>query len=1123
MQGDGRSSPIGAPSRRAPYAGTRRKLVLAFDVGTTFSGISYSILDPGQVPTIKGVTEFPGQEATSAACKVPTIIYYDQQGNVKAVGAEALQDGIYERALEDNWVKAEWFKLHLRSEFNSPKGVGDNIPPLPRGKTAVDVFADFLSYLFNCTAGYIRNTHRNGEDLWATFLSATHSHSAKTSNDGIHFVLSHPNGWEGKEQAQMREAAAKANLVPNNHMGQERITFVTEGEASLHFAVLNGLLSDIRRNEAVVVVDAGGGTIDVSTYQGKDEGGAKSFGETSVSGCYFHGSVFVTLAAKGFIQKHIMTCFDKTTKLRFRSDKEPQYIKFGGTRDNDLHVNVRFGQMKLEGSDVANFFQASIDCVVQAVMDRQKASTQAIRHMILVGGFSGSGWLFEKVKAILTKKGMTVIRPENNVVKAVSDGAVSFYLDHYVRTRVAKVTYGVRKNTTFNPADPEHLERAHAAFTDQRGITRLKGAFATILSKGTEVHEETRFSQSFGRTRDNPEDLKKTDTAIKCYRGENNSPKWMDIDSDNFTNLCTLYAEIPHYRRMNSVGETYYSVSYDVVLLFGLTELKAYMQWKENGVVKTSPAELYDEQGEYYIFQVATLRTVRPTKIHRQAFLMLVKLRGTNYFTQNLSNSWDIVQTPDKFQLSKVLPNMPIIFHAAPVNSPYQRYPAQEATSTACKIPTIIYYEQQGKVRAAGAGATQDGIFEQAQEDNWSKAEWFKLHLRSNFGSSKHLVESIPSLPPGKNIVDVFADFLSYLLECTAIYIQDAQPNGKELWEDFRSSTLSPATPAADAIHFILSHPNGWEGKEQNQMREASVKANLIPDTSEGHKRITFVSEGEASLHFAVQSGLLSHIGANEGIVVVDAGGGTIDVSTYRRQDERLDARTFEEIADAQYIKFGGTRDNDACANIRFGQMKLTPNFSGSRMWFCDPSREQCAVSDGAISFYLDHHVRARVAKVTYGVFSSSRFEEKDPEHLKRIHQKFKSHDGTIMINGGFSVILPKGRRVKEEEEFSHSFYTQSIHPNALSTIAPSIVCFRGEIDEPSWVDADPEKFSQIFTLFADLSRVPRQAQINPKGKTYYQVNYETVILFGLTEIQAYVRWKEDGVSKRSPASIIYE
>jgi len=51
---------------------------------------------------------FPAQETISGASKIPTIIYYDSNGNVKAVGAEATKEGIYDAALEGNWYKAEW-------------------------------------------------------------------------------------------------------------------------------------------------------------------------------------------------------------------------------------------------------------------------------------------------------------------------------------------------------------------------------------------------------------------------------------------------------------------------------------------------------------------------------------------------------------------------------------------------------------------------------------------------------------------------------------------------------------------------------------------------------------------------------------------------------------------------------------------------------------------------------------------------------------------------------------------------------------------------------------------------------------------------------------------------------
>ena len=41
---------------RAPYYGPLRKLIIALDIGTTFSGAAYALLDPGQVPQTRSVT-----------------------------------------------------------------------------------------------------------------------------------------------------------------------------------------------------------------------------------------------------------------------------------------------------------------------------------------------------------------------------------------------------------------------------------------------------------------------------------------------------------------------------------------------------------------------------------------------------------------------------------------------------------------------------------------------------------------------------------------------------------------------------------------------------------------------------------------------------------------------------------------------------------------------------------------------------------------------------------------------------------------------------------------------------------------------------------------------------------
>jgi hypothetical protein len=105
----------------------------------------------------------------------------------------------------------------------------------------------------------------------------------------------------------------------------------------------------------------------------------------------------------------------------------------------------------------------------------------------------------------------------------------------------------------------------------------------------------------------------------------------------------------------------------------------------------------------------------------------------------------------------------------------------------------------------------------------------------------------VPPLPPNKTIVDVLADFLRYLFDCAATFIRDTHPNGSDLWNTLKEDT-----------DFVLSHPNGWEWKEQNKMRKAAVKAGLVPDTDIGHSRVSFVTEGEASLHFAIENGVLS-------------------------------------------------------------------------------------------------------------------------------------------------------------------------------------------------------------------------------------------------------------------------
>ena len=67
--------------------------------------------------------------------------------------------------------------------------------------------------------------------------------------------------------------------------------------------------------------------------------------------------------------------------------------------------------------------------------------------------------------------------------KAVSDGAISFYLDHFVRTRVSKLTYGIFGDIEYNPRAADLRSRSHKVFTSFSGTERIGDFFDIILPK----------------------------------------------------------------------------------------------------------------------------------------------------------------------------------------------------------------------------------------------------------------------------------------------------------------------------------------------------------------------------------------------------------------------------------------------------------------------------------------------------------------------------------------------------------------------------------------------------------------------------------------------------------------
>jgi len=180
------------------------------------------------------------------------VLYYDQYQKVLGWGCDiavALAPTGYPKP---GVQKVEWFPLHLMLEGNSYITPG-NLPPLPAGKSAVDVSADYLFKL--------RQAVRSS-------LLKTLGHTFARNERHINWVFTRPAVWTDAAIAALRASIVQAGYLRGEH--DDRLQVVTEAEATAMFCTKIGLLN-IRVHDAVLIVDCGTGTVDLIAYEVEQE------------------------------------------------------------------------------------------------------------------------------------------------------------------------------------------------------------------------------------------------------------------------------------------------------------------------------------------------------------------------------------------------------------------------------------------------------------------------------------------------------------------------------------------------------------------------------------------------------------------------------------------------------------------------------------------------------------------------------------------------------------------------------------------------------------------------------------------------------------------------------------
>ncbi|KAJ7675459.1 hypothetical protein B0H17DRAFT_1182845 [Mycena rosella] len=177
------------------------------------------------------------------------------------------------------------------------------------------------------------------------------------------------------------------------------------------------------------------------------------------------------------------------------------------------------------------------------------------------------------------------------------------------------------------------------------------------------------------------------------------------------------------------------------------------------------------------------------------------------------------------------------------------RWPKQ-ATPDA-KVPSVLYYDKNGKARAFGA-ETED-----------------ELRMRPTHLPIIRDLE-LPPLPSDVSVDKIFADHLGYIKDQVKSFITTTYGSGGNIWD-----ILSPT------MYVILTTPNGWEGAQQSRMRQAAIDAGLVDEA--GARRVKFVTEAEAAVLYAADSGSVGDWLVQDGhLILCDCGGGTIDITGYK-------------------------------------------------------------------------------------------------------------------------------------------------------------------------------------------------------------------------------------------------
>ncbi|XP_032889840.1 heat shock 70 kDa protein 12A isoform X2 [Amblyraja radiata] len=454
-------------------------VVVAIDFGTTSSGYAYSFArDPECIHIMR---RWEGGDPGVSNQKTPTTLLMTPDGKYHSFGYAA-RDFYHDLDPNDSkqWLYFEKFKMKLHT--TSDLTIETELEAANGKKVkAIEIFACALMFF---------------KDHALQELSD--QAGSQFENSEVRWVITVPAIWKQPAKQFMRHAAYKAGLASPDC--PEQLIIALEPEAAsiycrklrLHQMIdlsgmeaVNGysptetLASGITHGDRYLVVDCGGGTVDLTVHEVKlPEGHLKELYKASGGP---HGSIGVDYEFEKLLCKIFGEDFIEQFKIKRPAAWVDLMIAFESRkraaapgRTNPLNINLPFsfidyykkfrghsvehalrkssvnfvkwssqGMLRMNPDAMNALFKPTVDHIVQHLLNLfQKPEVSGLKFLFLVGGFAESPLLQQAIQSNLADKCRVII--PHDVGLTILKGAVLFGLDPtIIKVRRSPLTYGV--------------------------------------------------------------------------------------------------------------------------------------------------------------------------------------------------------------------------------------------------------------------------------------------------------------------------------------------------------------------------------------------------------------------------------------------------------------------------------------------------------------------------------------------------------------------------------------------------------------------------------------------------------------------------------------------------------